>query len=167
MSPTLQIALIMIGCIALICVVLVAIHKREKKNRELHQLHLFNQVITANDITVSNKERFKDRVIALDAGKKIVVFLDFEQTEKAAVIDLKKAGGCFIVKDSGISYYKEKNKSTPSMINSVALEVASHREESLGRFVFFDHIRDNMMDMIRLTNRAEHWKKLISQAVGK
>ncbi len=166
MNSNVMIALLMIGIIICICAILVYIHKRDKKKREWQQRNLFKQLVITNEITVSNEEQFRDRMIALDAKKQVVVFLDFLQNSKAAVIDLKKAAFCSIVKISGDGYFKDRNNANRRLIHSIALEVASHKQENLGRFVFFDFVRDNSMDIISLTNRAEYWKKLINQAAG-
>lgn len=166
MDSSYFIALLMIACIVLICYGIAYIHKRENKAKEREQLGAFNRIVVTNEIHVSNREQFRDRIIALDTHKKILLFFDNLQEDKASIIDLTNAATCSVVKISEAGYYKKENAATNQVVHSVALEVASHKHDKIKKFMFYDLLRDSSMDIIPLTNRAEYWKKLVCQTAG-
>lgn len=166
MNSSYFIALLMIACIVLICGILIYIHKKNTKAKEREQLGAFNRILVSNEIHVSDREQFRDRIIALDAHKKLLLFFDYLQQDKASIIDLNNAAACSVIKISEAGYYKKENVASNQVVHSVALEVASNKPGKVKKFVFYDLVRDNSMDIISLTNRAEYWRKLICQTAG-
>ena len=166
MDSSYFIALLMIACIVLICGILIYIHKKNTRAKEREQLGAFNRILITNEIHLSNQEQFRDRIIALDTHKKVLLFFDYLQEDKTSIIDLTNAASCSVVKISEAGYYKKENVASNQVLHSVALEVASHKPGKIKKFVFYDLVRDNSMDIISLTNRAEYWRKLICQTAG-
>ncbi|MBL7696952.1 MAG: hypothetical protein JNK79_02300 [Chitinophagaceae bacterium] len=118
----------------------------------------FKRVIKRNKLTISEMNKFADRLIAIDrkTGRLIlIVYRNGITWEKC--INVEEIMRCKInnIVDHSTGYIKEVN-----------MELRLQNVEDHIRFTFFDDAVDNLSDLGRRIKQSKYWQKKIEYYVG-
>ncbi|MDX1761559.1 MAG: hypothetical protein R3218_05340 [Christiangramia sp.] len=130
--------------------------QRSKENRTKRNLH---SIASKNDLKLDKMETFGHLSLGLDSNAKKLIVLEFEDLEKAKLIDLKEVDQVRIAKTlenagSGRNTQKEK-------LVHIALELAGKKQHKLAEITFYDEEDYDSTDAEIRLNEAKKWDELL------
>ena len=112
MASTLFTACIILGLTFLFLFFFSLLHKNGRQKRLAEQQSKFERLVTAHNLTVSEKELFDKYIIAIDVQKGLLVHIDFSNTtDSTSLIDLHKMKTVKVNTEENSIYEEKKGKS--------------------------------------------------------
>src|SRR6478672_107713 len=99
---TLFVATILVGSVVAICLFLISIHNKHKREAMNHLLNQFSRSGTENNLGFSSQEVLNNCVLGLDGvNRKILVVTKQDHDYTSLIIDLNEVKSCVVKKMFG------------------------------------------------------------------
>jgi hypothetical protein len=170
MGSTIITAGILIGGTFLFIMLVMASHKRSKKNENQKKQSILNEMVSANGLVISAKEFLGQHLIAIDETNKAVMFVDAGNNGDTAVLirmDKIKSSSVDVVAEQLFEERKGKKVSSGSRTALIQILLESKTPQTNHTpLVFYRAIINNIGERDYLKGRAEYWNQKISALIG-
>jgi hypothetical protein len=163
---SLMIAAILLGFVATICLLLIGIHKKNKKEAMNKLLNHFNQLAFENNIRVSSQEILNHLVLGLDGiNRKMLVVTVEDENYRSFLIDLREVKNCSVKKVFGtIKAGDLKRHKLEQYLEKIVLNFELHREPPV-QILFYRNITNHIYEMQELEQKAKHWETALFKMI--
>jgi hypothetical protein len=161
---TLLIAAILVGSVLAICLLLISIHNKHKRETMNNILKHFNQLGTENNLSFSSQELLNQCVLGLDGvNRKILVVTSENNNYSSFIIDLNEVKNCKVKKIFGtIMAGSLKDHKLEQYLEKIVLQFELHGKPS-GEVVFYSNLENHIYEIQELEQRAKHWETILSK----
>lgn len=162
---TLFVAAILVGVIAAICLLLVSIDKKQKRNAMNELLRAFHQKGAEYKLSFSSQEILKDTILGLDGMHRKLLVLEraIDKTFSSCVIDLNGVQTCSVKKEYGTINSGELNVKNPEQyLKTISLHFVLYNKPAV-EIVFYNFIREHVHEIAERENKAKHWETILSK----
>ena len=163
------IALIVVGALAAIVAILIAISKKEARAKMAVMRDAYKAVLAQNNLAPDQVDEFSHRIIGMDTQRKVFVAIQHDGTETPYnVIPLADVADCKLQKSGLIIQTTRKNGTnvTEDHTDGIALSFMLRNGTSVDIPVYSEKL-DGLTERIFLHRTAEKWQKLVRIAIGK
>ena len=167
MLHTLLIALAIIGSLAAVITLLIMITKRQGRQRNKQLQDAYLSQLAQHNLNPEFSQVFDHRILALDAGRGVFVFVQHNEAQPAAVIDLSDISDCKLWKDGVQISRKRGNRpeAVEEYINAVGLSFARKSGVAMNIPVYTEML-DGIEQKNTLHKAAEQWHQRIKTALA-
>ncbi len=165
MSSTLLVSLfILLPLVIIIAVVYInSTNNRKKKKDEL--MKLYNEIISADNLKITEVLILSDKIFAVDPEKKVFVFLHNHDEPVYDIIHLEGMSGCKIEKKgTNISARVQGKAVTELHVNEVYLSFLS-RDSVLTNVRVYSEILDGQQEYCALTKVGADWQHKLNEVI--
>jgi len=161
---TLFIAAILVGSVAIICLLLISIHNKHKREAMNNILKHFSQLGTENNLSFSSQEILNHCVLGLDGmNRKILVVTREDDYYGSFIIDLREVKNCTVKKIFGtIKSGDLKNNKLEQYLEKIVLHFELYRKPSV-EIVFYKNSCNHIYETQELEQKAKHWESILSK----
>jgi len=161
---TLIVAVIIIGFVAAICLLLISIHNKHKREAMNNLLKHFSQLATENNLIFSKQEVLNTCVVALDGtNRKILVVTKEDSFYGSFIIDLDEVNICTVKKVYGtIKAGDLKDDKLDQHLEKIVLQFTLDNKPSI-EIEFYHHYHNHMYEMPELVQKAKQWGAMLSK----
>lgn len=167
MLHTLIIAIAIVGGIAAVIAFLIFITKRQgqRKNQQLQDS--YSALLAQHNLQPDYSQFFEHRIFAFDAARRIFVFVQQDEDQPSAVIDLADVGDCRLWKDGVQIKRKGANRaeSVEEYISAVGLSF-SRKSGLVMNVPVYTEMLDGIEQKIALNKAADQWLQRIKTALA-
>lgn len=162
--PTLFVASILVGSVAAICLLLVSVHNKDKREAMHDLLKHFSLLGTKNNLNFSSQEVLNNSVLGLDGvSRKILVVIKEDDTYSSFVIDLNEIQSCTVKKIYGtIKAGDLKNHKLEQYLEKIVLHF-EFKSKSPVEIVFYKNFDNHIYETQQLEQKAKHWEAILSK----
>lgn len=156
-------AVLLIAAIAGICLLLISIHKRQKRKDMHHFLNNLSRAGSANNLTFSSQEFLKDHAIGLDGlHRKLVVLTRFRDGKYFdVVLDLDEVKSCSVKKIYDFLSTDLTDKNPVKHLKEIVLHM-QFDDYAEADIPFYNYIHDSIYQVAKLEQKAGKWESIIS-----
>lgn len=165
---TFFVAAVLVGIVAAICLLVVSLDKKQKRNAMNQLLNNFRQMGFEHNFTFSAQEILQNAIIGLDGVHRKLLVLERSagNTFHAVIIDLSEVKSCVVKK-----VYRTINGGD---LNTKKLEhylqTMTLHFELCGRppvaVTFFKHFDNHISEIAELESKAKHWENILSKMIA-
>ena len=161
---TLFVAVILIGSVVAICLLLIGIHNKNKREAMNNILKHFSQLGTENNLSFSSQEILDHCVLGLDGvQRKILVATRRDEHYGSFIIDLNEVKNCSVKKIYGtIKAGELKNHKLEKYLEKIVLHFELHRKPAV-EIVFYENFGNHISQTQELEQKAKHWEAILSK----
>jgi len=159
MNETLVITIIILLCITL--AIAAMMYKTKKEARK--QLNLLkDKLATAaqqDKLLFDKQETYRNRIVALDSTKKVLVYIQLKDGETSYdIVPLKQVSGCKVMyMGNKIPIADGKgNAKTEQHVTEVILQLYAG-SATIAAICFYSEIEDGLMEKLALSVKANEW----------
>lgn len=166
MASTLVTAGIILGITFLFIFFFSLLHKRGKQKALANQKASFENLVSANNLTINEKEQFEHYLIAMDTLNGKLLYVNFSSDkEDVKIIDLQKTKAARVDIEENSIYEDKKGKSVfvEKHITKLHLELTPKDVNQPKELLPFFQYEDGMIDYNRLKKRIEYWRDNINK----
>lgn len=154
----------------MVLAVAALIYANRKQNRKELQIieNEMNTAVTQGKLTIGEKVVFRNRIVALDAVKKMLLYIKLEKGEaKFDLIDLEQVHSCEVVKTGNkwIATGKKAARPVEEHINAINLQLHASNNISFS-INFYNEMEDDASEMKALSHKAIQWRDTIKELQG-
>src|SRR5215218_2062108 len=152
------IAAILIGAIAVICLLLLISHNKQKRKAMNQIAYRFSNIGSENNLSFSSQEILKDCVFGLDGlHRKILIIRRSNDQYNTTVISLDELKGCSVKKIFGsIDVGDLKNKKLEQHLQEIVLQFEFDNTKLPIEVSFFDHTENSIYQLQEMEQKARH-----------
>jgi len=159
-------ACIILGLTFLFIFFFSQLHKNGRRKRLTEQQSKFERLVTAHNLTVSEKELFDKYVIAIDVEKGLLVHIDFSDTiDSTKLIDLHKIKTVKVNTEENSIYEEKKGKSylVEKQLTKMQLELTPKDTNQPKQLLpFYQLYKDGQHNFSGIKKRIEYWQENIN-----
>ena len=161
---SLFVAAILVGSVAAICILLVSIHNKHKREAMNKLLKHFSQSGTENNLGFSSQEILNHCVFGLDGvNRKILVVTREDDYYGSFIIDLNEVKNCKVKKTYGaIKADDLKDHKLEQYLEKIVLQFELHGKPSV-EIVFYKNFDNHIYETQELEQKAKHWEAILSK----
>ena len=161
---TLLVATILLGSIAAICLLLISVHNKHKREAMNKILNHFSQLGTENNLSFSSQERLHHCVLGLDGvNRKILVVTREDDYYGSFIIDLNEVKACTVKKIYGtIQAGDLKHQKLEQYLEKIVLHFELHRKPPV-EIMFYRNLDNHIYETQELEQKAKHWEAILSK----
>jgi hypothetical protein len=161
---TLFVAAIIIGSVAAICLVLISIHKKHKREAMNNMLKHFSRLAAENNLNFSSQEILRNSILALDGiHRKIVVVSKNDDVYTSLLINLNEVKDCTVKKIYGnIKVGDLKSHKLEQHLEKIVLHFELMHKSPV-EIVFYKNIHNHIYETQELEQKARHWEAILSK----
>ena len=161
---TLIVAVILIGSVAVICLLLISIHNKHKREIMNNILRHFSQLGAENTLNFSSQELLHNCVLGLDGiNRKILVVTKEDSFYTSVIINLDDVKSCTVKKIYGtIKVGDLKKHKLEQYLEKIVLHVELHGKPSV-EIVFYENSNSHIYESLELEQKAKHWEAILSK----
>jgi len=143
-------------CVALLLpVVLIILRGRQiRKKKQTLLTNLMDQIANREKLFITERQLWRNRVMGMDRINKMLVLIWIHDSKvEEYLIALDEINYCSVFQQT----------SGKSHIRAILLELTFRsKQRSPLQIPFYEEIQDGIFEMKRLAERAEYWKKALS-----
>ena len=161
---TLLVAAILVGSVVAICIFLISIHNKHKREAMNRLLNQFSQAGTQNNLSFSSQEVLNNCILGLDGvNRKFLVVTKQDHDYTALIIDLKDVKNCTVKKMFGTIKADAYNE---GKLEQYLEQIVLHFD--LGgkppvEIVFYKNFENHVYETMELEHKARRWEAIISK----
>jgi hypothetical protein len=161
---TIVVAAILVGSVVTICLLLISIHNKHKREAMNNLLRYFSQKGTENNLNFSSQEILNNCVLGIDGVKrKILVVIREEGFYSSFVADLNEVKNCTVKKIYGtIKVGDLKNHKLDQYLEKIVLHFELNSKPPV-EIVFYKNVDNHIYETQELEQRAKHWEAILSK----
>lgn len=161
---TILVAAIVVGFIIAVCLLLIGIHNKHKREAMNNILKHFSQLGTENNLSFSSQELLHHCVLGLDGvNRKILVVTKEESSYGWFIIDLNEVKNCSVKKSYGtIKVGDLKDHKLEQHLEKIVLHFELYRKPSV-EIVFYKNFDNHIYETQELEQKARHWEAILSK----
>jgi hypothetical protein len=161
---SLFVAAILVGSVAAICLLLIGIHNKHKREAMSKILKHFSQLGTENNLIFSSQELLKNCVLGLDGmNRKILVVTKEDNYYGSFIIDLNEVKNCTVKKIYGtIKVGDLKDHELEQYLEKIVLRFELHGKLPV-EIVFYKNWDNHIYETQELEQKAKHWEAILSK----
>jgi hypothetical protein len=161
---TVIVAAIIVGSIVVICLFLISIHNKHKREAMNKLLKHFSQLGTENDLSFSSQEILKDCILGLDGVHRKVLLVKREDgVFSSSIIELNQVKDCSVKKIYGtIKAGDLKSHKLENYLEKIVLHFDVDNKPPVD-IVFYDHFDNHIYETLELDQKARHWETILSK----
>jgi hypothetical protein len=161
---TILVAVILIGSVVTICLLLISIHHKHKREAMNNLLKHFSQLGTENNLNFSSQEVLNNCILGLDGiNRKILVVSREDDFYSSFMIDLNEVKTCTVKKVYGtIKVGDLKNHRLDQYLEKIILQFDLDRKPSV-EIVFYKNHDNHIYETQELEQKARHWEAILSK----
>jgi hypothetical protein len=161
---TLLVAAIIIGSVAIICLILFSIHNKHNREAMNKLLKHFSQLGTENNLSFSSQEILKNGILGLDGLRRKLVAVTREGNSFGSlVIDLNQVKICAVKKIYGTIHAGDlKTRKLDQYLEKIILQFDFENRPSL-EIPFYQHLHNHLLEAAELEQKARHWETILSK----
>lgn len=137
-------------CLLLLSIAPVIWARHKTRQKELRLKSIFDQLVSSNNLKLTQWENINGKLIGIDEAEKMLVFVS-PQCPEGLTIDLNKRNGYEILKNKKESRLDLHTK-VPEGSNYLTIP-------------FFDNEKDDMLRFDYFSQKADEWLRLIRQTI--
>ncbi|HVZ95923.1 MAG TPA: hypothetical protein VG847_03550 [Chitinophagaceae bacterium] len=165
---TLLIATALIAVVAGICLLLISINNKQKRNAMNTFLNRLSQAGSSNNLSFSGQELLKDIAIGLDGlRRELLVLTRFKNGDYFDfTIDINNVQSCSVKKIYGfIKAGDLKNNRLEKHLEEIVLHLELYHAGSTD-IPFYNHIDNRPGEAIDLENKARRWESMLNKLMN-
>jgi hypothetical protein len=161
---TLLVAAIIVGSIVAICLLLIGIHNKHKREAMNNILKHFSQLGTENNLSFSSQEILNHCVLGLDGvNRKILVVTREDNFYGSFIIDLNEVKNCTVKKIYGtIKPGDLKDHKIEQYLEKIVLHFELNSKPPV-EIVFYKNFDNHIYEIQELEQKAKHWETILSK----
>jgi hypothetical protein len=161
---TLLVAAILVGSVVAICIFLISIHNKHKREAMNRLLNQFSQAGTENNLSFSSQEVLNNCVLGLDGvNRKMLVLTKQEDDYTALIIDLNDLKNCTVKKMFGtIKADAYKEGKLEQYLEQIVLHFDLGGKPPV-EIVFYKNFENHVYETMELEQKARRWETIISK----
>lgn len=161
---TLLVAAIIVGLVVGVCLLLVSIHNKHKREAMNNMLKHFSQLAMENNLNFSSQEVLKNSILGLDGiNRKIIVVSKEEDFYTSLLIDLTEVKDCTVKKIYGtIKVGDLKSHKLEQYLEKIILHFDLLHKPPV-EIVFYKNIHNHVYETQELEQKAKHWEAILSK----
>jgi hypothetical protein len=161
---TILVAVILVGSVAAICLLLIRIHNKHKREAMNNLLKHFSQLGTENNLNFSSQEVLNNCILGLDGiNRKILVATKEDGFYSSFIIDLNDVKSCTVKKIYGtIRVGDLRNHRLDQYLEKMVLHFELNRKPSV-EIVFYKNHDNHIFETQELEQKARHWEAILSK----
>jgi hypothetical protein len=161
---TILIATILVGLVATICLLLISIHNKHKREAMNKILKHFNHLGTENNLSFSSQEILNHCVLGLDGvNRKILVVTKEYNYYDSFIVDLNEVKICKVKKVYGtINAGDLKDRKLEQYLEKIVLHFELQGKPSV-EIVFYSNLNNHIYETQELDQRAKLWETILSK----
>lgn len=161
---TLLTAAILVGSVALICLLLIGIHNKHKREAMNKLLKQFSRAGTENNLSFSGQEVLKHCVFGLDGvNRKILVVTNDDGSSGSFIIDLNEVKNCSVKKYYGTIQAGElRGGRLEQYLERITLHFDLHLKPPV-EILFYRNFENHVYETGDLEQKARHWEAVLSK----
>jgi hypothetical protein len=158
------VAAILVGVVVAICLLLISIHNKHKREAMNNLLKHFSQLGTENNLNFSGQEVLNNCVLGLDGvNRKILVVTREDGFYTSFMIDLNEVKSCTVKKLYGtIRVGDLKHHKLDQHLEKIVLQFEFNRKPSV-EIVFYNNADNHIYEIQDLEQKARHWEAILSK----
>lgn len=163
---TLIVAIIIVASVAGICLLLVWINNKHKRETMNELLHHFSEAGTKNNLTFSSQEFLPDRILGLDGIHRKLLIVNRKNTNElvADVINLDEVKSCRVKKYyTAIPAGSLKSKRLEQLLESVVLYFELDNNKPPIEIAFYRQLDHHVYQLKELEQKAKDWETILSK----
>jgi len=161
---TLLVAAIIVVSIVSICLLLIGVHNKHKREAMNNLLNHFSQLGTQNNLSFSSQELLHDCILGLDGmNRKILVVTKKDDSYGSFIVDLDEIQKCTVKKIYGtIAAGGLKTGKIEEYLEKISLHFELRRKPSI-EIVFYKNLDSHIYEAQELERKAKHWEAILSK----
>ena len=161
---TILVAVILIGSVVAICLLLISIHNKHKREAMNNLLKHFSQLGTENNLNFSGQEILNNCILGLDGvNRKILVVAKEDGFYSSFMIDLNEVKGCTVKKIYGtIKVGDLKDHKLDQYLEKIILHFEFNRRSPV-EIVFYKNHENHIYETQEREQKARHWEAILSK----
>ncbi len=161
---TILVAAILVGSVVAICIFLISIHNKHKREAMNHLLNQFSQAGTENNLSFSSQEVLNNSVLGLDGlNRKILVVRKQDHEYTSLIIDLNEVQTCVVKKLYGtIKSDSYKEGKLEQYLEQIVLHFDLGGKPSV-EIVFYKNFENHVYEIMELEQKARRWEVILSK----
>jgi hypothetical protein len=161
---TLIVAAVLVGCVTAICLLLVSIHNKHKREIMNNILKHFSQLGANNALNFSSQEVLHNCVLGIDGiNRKIMVVTKDESVYSSFIMSLDEIKSSTVKKIYGtIKVGDLKKHKLEQYLEKVILHFELHGKPSV-EIIFYQNSNNHIYEARELEQKAKHWEAILSK----
>jgi hypothetical protein len=161
---TILVAAILVGSVVAICLLLISIHNKHKREVMNNLFKHFSQLGTENNLSFSSQEVLNHCVLGLDGiNRKILVVTKEDGFFSSFITDLNEVRNCSVKKIYGtIKVGDLKNHKLDQYLQKIVLHFELNRKPPV-EIVFYKNFDNHVYETKELEQKAKHWEAILSK----
>ena len=161
---TILVAGILVGSLAAICLLLVIIHNKHKREAMDSILKHFSQLGTENGMSFSGQELLHHCILGLDGvSRKILVVTKEDKHYSSFIINLDEVKTCMVKKIYGtIDAGELKTHKLEQYLERIVLHF-KFQTRPPAEVVFYQNFHNHIYELPELEQKAKHWEAILSK----
>jgi hypothetical protein len=161
---TILVAAIVVGSVAGICIFLISIHNKHKREAMNNLLKQFSRSGTEYNLSFSSQEVLNNCVLGLDGmNRKILVVTKEDNHYTSMVIDLNEVKTCTVKKIYGTIIADTFKKEKPEQyLQQIVLRFDLDSKPPV-EIVFYKNSENHIYESTDLERKARHWETILSK----
>ena len=165
---TLIIAAILISSIVFFCLIFIYLNKKTDRKQKEKFLNLFNEAASKYDLSFSNQEVLRNKIIGVDASKRILLVFEFAPMQSVMCIDMAEIKNCTVAKEyENVNIGTEKNNKIETHLTSIAIRFDFINNVEPVSVSFYESGFNSVYEMTELEAKAQHWVSILSKMIVK
>ena len=158
------VAAILVGSLVAICLLLIGIHNKHKREAMNRILKHFSQLGTENNLSFSSHELLSNCILGLDGmNRKILVVTREDNYYGSFIINLDEIKSCTVKKVYGtIKVGDLKNHKLEQYLKKIVLHFELHQKLPV-EIVFYKNLDNHIYETQELECKAKHWEAILSK----
>jgi hypothetical protein len=161
---TILVATILVGSVVAICIFLITIHNKHKREAMNQLLNQFSRAGTENNLSFSSQELLNNCVLGLDGvNRKILVVTKQDHDYTSLIIDLNEVKSCMVKKMFGtIKADAYKEGKLEQYLEQIVLHFDLSGKPAV-EIVFYKNFENHVYETMELEQKARRWEAILSK----
>ena len=158
------VAAILVGSLVAICLLLIGIHNKHKREAMNRILKHFSQLGTENNLSFSSQELLSNCILGLDGmNRKILVVTREDNYYGSFIINLDEIKSCTVKKVYGtIKVGDLKDHKLEQYLEKIVLHFELHQKLPV-EIVFYKNLDNHIYETQELEYKAKLWAAILSK----
>ena len=163
---TLIVAAIVIVSIILFCLIFIYINKKSERKQKEKSLNLFKEAGFKYDLSFSNQEVLRNKIIGLDGLKRTLLVFEFAPVKTVICINMAEIKNCRVAKEyENVNIGTEKKNKIEKHLKSIVMRFDFIHSAEPVSISFYDSGFNSVYEMAELEAKAKHWVSVLSKII--